>query len=96
MAKKSVEYLASFYSGNGKPASEYGDNARWTIRDIPWRGTTKDKGPEYLDLESLAETLQERIAGVSASPIRREVAVGASAYRVIKKSVGNGGKPDNY
>lgn len=83
MAKKSVEQLAEFYSGG-------------SLVDSPWRGTTEYYGPEYLDLDSLAETMRERVEGRSASPIRREIAIGESAIRIIRKPIGNGGKPDNY
>lgn len=73
MAKKSVEQLAEFYSGG-------------VLNDTPWRGTTKDNGPEYLDLESLAQVKRGAI-GESASPYRREIGIGESSQRVIRKSI---------
>lgn len=75
MAKKTIRQLAEFYSGG-------------ILNDAPWRGTTKDNGPEYLDLDSLAQAARERGAiGESASPYRREIGIGESSQRVIRKSI---------
>lgn len=84
MAKKSVQQLAQFYSGG-------------SLIDSPWRGTTRDKGPEYLDLDSIAQVARERgEIGESASPYRREIGIGESAYRVIRKSLPSNDQLENY
>lgn len=71
--KKTVEQLAEFYSGG-------------SLIDSPWRGTTKDNGPEYLDLESLAE-VRKHCATNPLAINRRELPIGESSQRVIRKSI---------
>lgn len=75
MAKKSVEYLARFYSGG-------------IVNDTPWRGTKVNSGPSYLDLDSLAQAARERgIVGRVANPILREIGIGESSQRRIVKEL---------
>lgn len=75
MAKKTVEQLAEFYSGG-------------ILKDSPWRGTTEHSGPEYLDEESLAYVLEKRGAiGESASVYRREIGMGESSRRIVRKEL---------